>query len=165
MFPLFKFVQLQHNPCQPQKFSSTLAKELQPISPWKLFSGSPQAAMRSLNNQYFYGDEYFEVSHCHTFYKRKSLRNRLFSQKILRKKCRSFLGHFGSFLGHFGHFWAILGHICATLGHFGSFLGHFVAFLEKFAESSIFCGPVGVAGLAFRMYICFVPWHPPPAPS
>ena len=65
------------------------------------------------------------------------------------------LGHFGSFLGHFGHFWAILGHICATLGHFGSFSGLFVAFLEIFAESSIFLRRVGVAGLAFRMYVSF----------
>ena len=43
-------------------------------------------------------------------------------------------------------------HIWAIWGNFGPFLGHFVAYLDKFAESSIFCGPVGVLGLAFRMY-------------
>merc|ERR1719220_561728 len=68
----------------------------------------------------------------------KSLRNRFFSQKKLRKKCVNpgvifgpfgvIVGHFGSFLGHFGSFWVILGpfwtiwgHIWATLGHIGSF--------------------------------------------
>ena len=72
-----------------------------------------------------------------------------FQSKKLRKKCWSFLGHFGSF-------WA----------NFGSFLGHFVAFLDKFAESSIsFCGSnamepqcIGAAELAFRMYV----WDPQP---
>ena len=58
----------------------------------------------------------------------KSLRNRIFSQKILRKKCGPFFCHFGSLLGHFGHFWAILGHfvpLWAILGHFWAILGHF----------------------------------------
>ena len=102
----------------------------------------------------------------HTFSKRKSLRNRLFSQKIFRKKCGSFLGHFGSFLGHFGHFWVILGHSWAILGLVGPFwvifgplwviFGHFWAiswhFWTNLRKVKIFCGPIGVVGLAFRMY-------------
>ena len=55
------------------------------------------------------------------------------------------------------NFWAILGHFWVISGPFwvifGHFLGHCVAFLDKFAEiSNFFCGPVGVLGLAFRMY-------------
>ena len=79
-------------------------------------------------------------------------------------------GNFGPFWVIFGPFWIILGHsramldhlgpigvifepLWGILGHFWPFLGHFVAYLDKFAESSnLFCGPVEVVGLAFRMY-------------
>ena len=75
----------------------------------------------------------------------------------------SYLGHFGSFLGHFGSF---LGHSRAMLDHFGPFgvifgplwgiLGHFWPFWGIFGQIcgnfKFFCGPVGVVGLAFRMY-------------
>ena len=82
-------------------------------------------------------------------------------------------GHFGSFLAILGHFWAILGHFRAMLDHFGPFevifgplwgiLGHFWPFLAIFGpfrgifgqicgKLNFSCGPVGVAGLAFRMY-------------
>ena len=69
----------------------------------------------------------------------------------------------GLFLGHFGSFWVILGPFWAFLGHFGSYLGHFGSFLAIFARSQqkklrkisgnfkFFCGPVRVAGSAFRM--------------
>ena len=48
-----------------------------------------------------------------------------------------------------GYFWAILGHSWAILGHFGPFRGIFGQICGKF---KFFCGPVGVMGLAFRMY-------------
>ena len=64
-----------------------------------------------------------------------------FQSKKLRKKCGLFLGHFGSFLAIFGPFRGIFGQIC------GKF---------KF-----FCGPIGVMGLAFRMYVSRPPWPNP----
>ena len=69
-----------------------------------------------------------------------------FQSKNIAEKVRVI---FGPFWVIFGHSWAILGHICATLGHFWAISWHF---WKKLRKSSIFCGPVGVAGLAFRMY-------------
>ena len=94
------------------------------------------------------------------------MRNRLFCQKKLRKKCVNpgvifgpfgvILGHFGSFLGHIGPFWAIWSHIWATLGHFGSFLAIFGPFCCIFGQIcgkfKFVCGIVGVTILAFRIY-------------
>ena len=55
-----------------------------------------------------------------------------------------------------GHFWAILGHSWAILGHLESYLGHFGPFCGIFGQIcrkfNFFCGIVGVAILAFRMY-------------
>ena len=65
---------------------------------------------------------------------RKSLWNRLFSQK---KKCEMY----GSYLGHFGPFWVIFGHIWAILWHFWTNL----------RKVQFFCGIFEVRILAFRM--------------
>ena len=45
--------------------------------------------------------------------------------------------------------WVILGHSWVIFGHFWAISWHFWTNLRKVKN---FCGPVGVAGLAFRMY-------------
>ena len=86
----------------------------------------------------------------------KSLRNRLFSQTKLRKKCGSFwaiLGHSWAILGLFGPFWVIFGPLWAILGHFWDKLWKICG---KF---KIFCGIVVVAIVAFRMYAVLMGGH------
>ena len=75
----------------------------------------------------------------------KGLRNRLFSQTKLRKIC--------------GPFWVILGPFWVIFGPLWAIWSHFWPFLGQNAESSIFCGIVGVAILAFRMYAFRLPMY------
>ena len=70
------------------------------------------------------------------------------------------MGHFRAMLDHFGPFGVIFGPL---LGYFGSFLAIFGPFRGIFGQIcgkfKFFCGPVGVVGLAFRMYDEYVLNH------
>ena len=76
----------------------------------------------------------------------------------LKKNCekvRAIFGPFWVLLGHFGPFWVTLGHFGSFFAILGPFRGFFGQICGKF---KFFCGPVGVAGLAFRMYASTIDW-------
>ena len=55
------------------------------------------------------------------------------------------MGNFGSFI--LGPFWVIFVPLWVIFGPFRGIFG------KKLRKVQFFCGPVGVAGLAFRMYV------------
>ena len=71
---------------------------------------------------------------------KKKLRNKYINPGVIFGPFGVILGHYGSFLSHFGSLWVIFGPFCGIFGHI---CGKF-----KFL-----CGIVGVARLAFRMYV------------